>query len=69
MENVKQEKRLSLAAKPMSRHQLLTAGDLFDFKLLLLFEIKTLLKGVKLLFVQYIDKLSLSIKIIHKSYF
>ena len=45
MENVKQEKRLSLAAaKPMSRDQLLTAGDLFDFKLQLLFEIKTLLK-------------------------
>jgi hypothetical protein len=40
MENVKQEKRLSLAAKPMSRDQLLTAGDLFDFKLQLLFEIK-----------------------------
>jgi len=44
MEHVKQEKRLSLAAKPMSRDQLLTAGDLFDFKLQLLFEIKTLLK-------------------------
>ena len=44
MENVKQEKRLSLASKPMSRDQLLTAGDLFDFKLQLLFEIKTLLK-------------------------
>jgi hypothetical protein len=47
MENVKQEKRLSLAAKPMSRDQLLTAGDLFDFKLQLLFEIKTLLKEQK----------------------
>ena len=44
MENVKQEKRLTVAAKPMNRDQLLTAGDLFDFKLQLLFEIKTLLK-------------------------
>ncbi len=44
MENVKQEKRLPVTAKPMNRDQLLTAGDLFDFKLQLLFEIKTLLK-------------------------
>ncbi len=44
MENVKQEKRTLLPGKPMHRDQLLTAGDLFDFKLQLLFEIKTLLK-------------------------
>ena len=44
MENVKQEKRPALAAKPISRDQLLTVGDLFDFKLQLLFEIKTLFK-------------------------
>lgn len=44
MENVKQEKRMPVTTKPMSRDQLLTAGDLFDFKLQLLFEIKTLLK-------------------------
>ena len=44
MENVKQEKRLSVTAKPISRDQLLTVGDLFDFKLQLIFEIKILLK-------------------------
>jgi hypothetical protein len=44
MENVKQEKRMPVTAKSMSRDQLLTAGDLYDFKLQLLFEIKTLLK-------------------------
>jgi len=44
MENVKQEKRLLVTTKPINRDQLLTAGDLYDFKLQLLFEIKTLLK-------------------------
>jgi len=44
MENVKQEKRQPVITKPINRDQLITAGDLFDFKLQLLFEIKTLLK-------------------------
>jgi hypothetical protein len=44
MENVKREKALPVMRSPFNRDQLLTAGDLFDFKLELMFEIKTLLK-------------------------
>ena len=40
MENVKKEKSMV----PVNRDQLITNGDLFDFKSQMLFEIKTMLK-------------------------
>ncbi len=44
MTNVKNEKRPVQSETRMYREQLVTTGDLFDFKRQLLFEIKTLLK-------------------------
>jgi hypothetical protein len=44
MQSVKREKNWVHEPPRMNREQLLTAGDLFDFKRQLIFEIKTLLK-------------------------
>lgn len=44
MENVKYEKNHLVEIPRINRDQLVTNGDLFEFKRQLLFEIKTLLK-------------------------